>query len=143
MRVTDRLAKYLVLAVVALGAAVIGIRLFGSPQNIADTKAKVPMLSDLASTGRAAFEANCGQCHSKDGSGTDKGPPLIHRVYHPGHHGDAAFFLAARQGVRQHHWRFGDMPAQPGVTNEQLDAIVRFVREVQAANGIGTRPSGM
>ncbi|KAB2849084.1 MAG: cytochrome c, partial [Hyphomicrobiaceae bacterium] len=67
----------------------------------------------------------------------DKGPPLIHRVYHPGHHGDAAFFLAAKQGVRQHHWRFGDMAALPHVSDQQLAAIVRFVREVQAANGIG------
>jgi hypothetical protein len=62
---------------------------------------------------------------------------LIHRVYHPGHHGDAAFALAIKIGVRQHHWRFGDMPAQPKVADEQVAAIVRFVREVQTANGIG------
>jgi mono/diheme cytochrome c family protein len=41
-----------------------------------------------------------------------------------------------RHGVRQHHWPFGDMPAQPQVTDEQLAQIIRYVRELQAANGI-------
>jgi Cation efflux family len=40
---------------------------------------------------------------------------------------------AARAGVRQHHWGFGDMPARPHLTDEQITAIVRFVREVQLA----------
>ncbi|NJO35044.1 MAG: cytochrome c [Rhodospirillales bacterium] len=44
---------------------------------------------------------------------------------------------AVKTGVRQHHWRFGDMPPQPRVTEEQVAAIVGFVREVQTANGIG------
>lgn len=142
MSLSDRLVKCLVLAVVASGITLMVIGLLRSPSKIPDVKVQVPALSDLARSGSAAFETNCAQCHGKHASGTDKGPPLIHRVYHPGHHGDAAFFLAAKQGVRQHHWQFGHMPAQPEVTDGQLTAIVRFVREVQVANGIGTRPNG-
>ena len=47
-----------------------------------------------------------------------------------------ALAAAARRGVRQHHWRFGDMPPQPQVSDAQLAAIVRFIREAQVANGI-------
>ena len=113
------------------------IRFLESPKKIPNVTVQVPLLSNLAKDGGAAFEASCAQCHGSNASGTDKGPPLIHRVYEPGHHTDAVFFLAVKQGVRQHHWQFGHMPAQPEVTDRQLTAITRFVRELQAANGIG------
>ena len=29
------------------------------------------------------------------GRGTDKGPTFISRIYHPGHHGDGAFYMFA------------------------------------------------
>jgi hypothetical protein len=57
-------------------------------------------------------------------------------IYRPGHHADVAFQLAARRGVRAHHWRFGDMPPQPTVPADALPAITRYVRELQQANGI-------
>ncbi len=93
-------------------------------------------LSQRALAGKPAYDAHCAQCHGSYGAGTDKGPPLVHAVYNPGHHSDVSFARAVAQGVRQHHWRFGDMPAQPQVDQTKLDAIVRFVREVQQANGI-------
>jgi cytochrome c5 len=139
MSVMGRWARILVLAVVAGGAAMIGFQLV-RPSKELPHRVHVPMLSELGRTGKAAYDSYCAECHGKNGSGTDKGPALIHRVYHPGHHGDAAFFLAARAGVRQHHWGFGDMPARPHLSDEQITAIVRFVREVQLANGIGRKP---
>lgn len=128
--------KYVILAAATVGAVLLALKL---PESANNTKHRVhmPMLSELGRIGKTAFDNNCAECHGQNGSGSDKGPPLIHRVYHPGHHGDAAVALAVRIGVRQHHWRFGDMPAQPNVTEEQVAAIVRFVREVQIANGIG------
>ena len=128
--------KYVILAAATAGAVLLALRL---PESANDAKHRVhmPILSELGRSGKAAFDSNCAECHGQNGSGSDKGPPLIHRVYHPGHHGDAAFALAIKVGVRQHHWRFGDMPAQPKVADEQVAAIVRFVREVQTANGIG------
>ncbi len=94
-------------------------------------------LSPEAQLGKRAFEAVCAACHGQNGAGrAEAGPPLIHKIYEPSHHGDMAFQLAAAQGVRAHHWRFGDMPAQPQVTQSDVKAITAYIREVQRANGI-------
>lgn len=103
----------------------------------------VPALSALAADGKAVFDAVCAACYGPNAAGTDKGPPFVHDIYNPGHHSDEAFFLAAKNGVRQHHWPYGDMPPQPQVTQDQVVAIVRYVRELQAANGIVNRPHRM
>jgi mono/diheme cytochrome c family protein len=103
----------------------------------------VPELSELAQKGQIAFEASCAVCHGKNAAGTDRGPPLVNDIYNPGHHADEAFYRAAKQGVPQHHWSYGNMPRRPEVTDGQLIAIVRYVRELQQANGIETRPHNM
>lgn len=98
---------------------------------------RVPELSDKASQGKAVFDQNCAQCHGPNAAGIDgAGPPLVHRIYEPSHHGDMAFQLAAAQGVRQHHWRFGNMPPVDGVSEKDVAAITTYVRELQRANGI-------
>lgn len=104
---------------------------------------EVPALSALAAQGKAAFDADCASCHGVNAAGTDKGPPFVHDIYNPGHHDDGAFLLAAKLGVRQHHWPYGNMPPQPQVSEAQLAAIVRYVRELQVANGITYRPHRM
>ncbi|PWE34033.1 cytochrome C [Maritimibacter sp. 55A14] len=97
----------------------------------------LPDLDDNAEIGARAFEAKCAKCHGSNGAGRDgAGPPLIHKIYEPGHHGDMAFLLAARNGVRSHHWRFGNMPPVKGITDAEVKAIVAFIRRVQKANGI-------
>ncbi|HSM30420.1 MAG TPA: c-type cytochrome, partial [Woeseiaceae bacterium] len=63
-------------------------------------------------------------------------PPLIHRIYEPNHHGDQSFYLAAKQGVRSHHWPFGDMPPVESITDAEVGQIVAYVRTLQRANGI-------
>jgi mono/diheme cytochrome c family protein len=97
---------------------------------------RVPQLSPTAQAGRAAFETNCASCHGPAAGGTDQGPPLVHRIYEPGHHADVAFVLATRRGVPQHHWDFGSMPPQPQVGERSLQQIIAYVRELQRANGI-------
>ncbi|WP_273364703.1 c-type cytochrome [Simplicispira suum] len=104
---------------------------------------KVPEYSMMARAGLVAFEATCARCHGSNGTGTDKGPPLLHEIYNPGHHPDGAFVSAVRQGVRRHHWNFGDMPSQPKVTDREIAEIVRYVRELQVANGIVYREHRM
>lgn len=104
---------------------------------------KVSDLSAIGISGRAAFEANCAACHGLKAAGTDKGPPLVHDIYNSGHHSEGTFFLAARLGVRQHHRPYGDMPPQRQVTEQQVAAIVQYVRELQAANGIRYQPHRM
>nr|WP_246100898.1 cytochrome c [Palleronia caenipelagi] len=94
-------------------------------------------LSANAQVGKVAFEAKCAECHGENAAGKDKaGPPLIHKIYEPSHHGDASFLLAAQNGVRAHHWSFGNMPAVDGVTDGDVKSIIAYVRELQRANGI-------
>jgi mono/diheme cytochrome c family protein len=95
-----------------------------------------PRLSETGAAGKKLFDAECAACHGASGSGSDQGPPLIHRIYHPGHHGDLSFYRAVREGTRAHHWSFGDMAPQPQVRPADIPAIIRYIREVQAANGI-------
>ena len=97
----------------------------------------VPELTPIAEMGQQVFEENCAVCHGANAAGNDgAGPPLVHIVYEPNHHGDAAFYMAARNGVRAHHWKFGDMAPVPGVTEADVTAIIAYVRELQRANGI-------
>lgn len=108
----------------------------GAPAPDADDIVMPEQLSSPAQMGQIAFQENCVSCHGKKGAGTDQGPPLIHKIYEPSHHADFAFQRAAQQGVRAHHWRFGDMPPVEGVTDKQVEWITRYIREVQRANGI-------
>ena len=87
--------------------------------------------------GKLAFDENCASCHGKNASGSNgNGPPLIHKIYEPGHHGDMAFVLAAKTGTRAHHWKFGNMPPVEDITDEQVKNIIAYVRKLQRANGI-------
>jgi len=89
-----------------------------------------------AQSGRALFSSNCAKCHGVNLRGTDKGPPFLDKAYRPGHHGDMAFHLAVSTGVRQHHWRFGDMPAVAGLSGEDVANIIAYVRLEQQKAGI-------
>lgn len=145
MHISDKAPKYFVIAFFLTGIGIwiwqaAGPRSDGGRATLAVT---VPDLSPQATRGKTAFETNCAACHGSNAAGTDKGPPLVHDIYNPGHHADEAFFLAGKLGVRSHHWRYGDMPPQPQVTPDQMTAIVRYVRELQIANGIGYRPHRM
>lgn len=86
--------------------------------------------------GEAKFKANCAACHGGGGVGTSQGPPLVHKIYEPNHHGDAAFQRAAATGVRAHHWEFGNMPKIETVTPEDVDQIIQYVRWLQKQAGI-------
>ncbi|SFU14649.1 c-type cytochrome [Sedimentitalea nanhaiensis] len=94
-------------------------------------------LSENARIGRRAFEAKCAVCHGQNAAGQNGvAPPLVHPTYRPGHHADAAFLIAARNGVRAHHWKFGNMPPVEGITAGDVRMITRYIRELQQANGI-------
>lgn len=133
-----QLPTLLVMGIVLAGVGLLVSNMVASPreQDGGTPRLRMPELSRGAAAGKRAFDANCAQCHGPSGTGSDKGPPLIHPIYNPGHHGDGSFFRAVREGVRRHHWTFGDMPAQPQVTKRQIEDIVAYVREVQVANGI-------
>lgn len=97
----------------------------------------VPELNGNAAFGEKVFSAKCIACHGKNAGGLDgAGPPLIHKIYEPSHHGDQSFVMAARNGVRSHHWRFGDMPPVEGITDAEIAAVIEYVRALQKENGI-------
>ena len=94
-------------------------------------------LSEQAQIGKRAFEAKCAECHGTNAAGQNGvAPPLVHKIYEPSHHSDMAFVLAAKNGVRAHHWTFGNMPPVEGLTDGDVKLIARYVRELQKENGI-------
>ena len=117
------------------GIALAAILLLGTSQTRSQEVA-VPELSPEARQGGVLFMGKCASCHGLYGQGSEKGPPLLHKYYHPGHHSDQAFWLAIRNGSRQHHWPFGDMKPVEGIKDEQIPLLIRYVRELQRANGI-------
>ncbi len=121
----------------AVGLFLIGLWWFAPDRSGgAPVDVTVPELSRKAQAGQQAFAENCAACHGAFAGGTDQGPPLVHKIYQPSHHADAAFTLAAKRGVTQHHWRFGNMPPQPQMGERAMQQIIEFVRELQIANGI-------
>ena len=62
------------------------------------------------------------------------------RLSKPNHHGDIAFEFAVRCGVPQHHWRFGPMPPVEGLSEEDIESIMAFVREQQRIEGFEPYP---
>lgn len=109
----------------------------GAPAPDPETVVVPETLSAPGYFGQMAFEKSCASCHGKNGAGgTGEGPPLIHPIYEPGHHPDAAFLRAAMTGVRSHHWNFGDMPPVEGIDEQTVGLIATYIRELQRANGI-------
>lgn len=86
--------------------------------------------------GQTLFRQTCAVCHGVDLQGTAQGPPFIDRLYHPNHHSDAAFRLAVQRGVIAHHWPFGNMPKIEGLSEQQVDAIIAYVRAQQQEAGL-------
>ena len=137
MSLGANLPKYAVMAVLIGGAAVLALKLIGGSPGIDKVEVKIPeKFSAVALEGKEIFEENCSTCHGENAAGTDQGPSFISSIYRPAHHADQAFVLAALTGVRAHHWKFGNMPKQPQVTQAQVLRIAQYIRELQRANGV-------
>ena len=93
-------------------------------------------LSPVAWEGGEIYNRTCVLCHGTGALGSETGPPLVHRLYEPGHHPDVSFRNAVKDGVIAHHWEFGHMPAQQNVSDEDVEKIICYVRELQIAGGI-------
>ncbi len=97
----------------------------------------IPELTIIEQLGKRQFDENCAMCHGKNATGLDgRAPPLVHIIYEPSHHGDMSFQLAAKNGVRSHHWPFGDMPPVADVSEMDVENIIAYIRKLQRANGI-------
>ena len=125
----SKLAK--IIAILVIAAMPLGASFGAEP-----AAKKSPQVPPQYNIGKLLYGKFCSSCHGVDLKGTEQGPPFLHRVYHPGHHGDRSFFLAAKRGVRAHHWKFGNMPAVEGVTRAEVLNIVAYIRALQRENGI-------
>lgn len=96
--------------------------------------------TDEGALGAQVFSASCATCHGPDLRGTFVGPPLLDEIYAPDHHDDDAIRAAIANGVTPHHWDFAAMPAIPGLSEAEVDAVIAFIRAEQRAEGIGTSP---
>lgn len=144
------IAAALVSGAVAAGAAFLLLRTDGpAPQAMAQSGGPAPAsrlvdlriparLSAAAEAGEAAYNQFCASCHGANAAGqADTAPPLVHVIYEPSHHGDLSFVRAVKQGVRAHHWQFGDMPpVVPAPSEDEIALIIAYIRELQRANGI-------
>lgn len=133
--------KTLAVGAIVLVAAGVGVQFLlprdePAPSTQTSTTVRLPTLKCAAAAGADLFAANCATCHGENATGTNQGPPLLHRIYEPNHHADMAFQLAVQNGVRAHHWRFGNMPPVEGVSHDDVEKIVAYVRALQRANGI-------
>ncbi len=132
----------MLIALIALGAGAYYWQVSGNQpaqaaRGAALVAVVVPELSAAEQIGKTTYDANCASCHGANGAGQDGvAPPFVHRVYEPNHHGDGAFYSAAQNGVRAHHWSFGDMPPVAGITQDEVAQILTYVRALQRANGI-------
>ena len=141
--VIGRLCVYAVVASAVL-LSMIGCGGESEPPRVATESSEVagqvpasgPALSEAARAGEELFDANCSVCHGVGATGTNQGPPLIDRIYHPGHHGDFSIRNAVSKGVQQHHWGFGDMAPVAGVSSDEVEEIICYIREAQRAGGI-------
>ena len=90
--------------------------------------------------GAELYQQSCASCHGTDLRGTDQGPPHLSQVYAPGHHPDASFRAAITQGSPAHHWTFGEMPPVEGLSNDEIDLMIAYVREQQEIHGLELYP---
>lgn len=144
----NRTALLAIAAVLAAAAAYVTLRQEADPPAAASAEPQtmpgmpmvavtVPEFDGDAVLGARAYEAFCSSCHGPNGAGREGfGPPLVHRIYEPSHHGDAAFERAAASGVQQHHWGFGNMPPVAGISGAEVQTITAYIRALQRANGI-------
>ncbi|HEV2131983.1 MAG TPA: c-type cytochrome [Longimicrobiaceae bacterium] len=129
----------LLFLLVAAGGAC-GDRAAGDADRMERTLAQLETLPHLTPAelegGERLFNQFCAGCHGVRASGTEQGPPLVHHIYEPGHHGDYAFVRAVTTGVRAHHWSFGDMPPIEEIEPEQIIRIIGYIRHLQREAGI-------
>ncbi len=143
MKISSNQPKIIVLVVLVGAAAIYFFDLIDPRKESIRADVVIPELTALAKDGKVAFDKICASCHGANAAGTEKGPPFVNNIYNSGHHSDIAFYLAAKNGVPQHHWPFGNMPAQPQASDADLQAIIQYVREMQLANGIVAQPHKM
>ena len=116
-------------AVVTVGLAV------GLAACASDDTEPADASASLLDRGAEVYAESCASCHGADLRGTDKGPSMLSIVYEPNHHTDDSFRSAIANGAPQHHWPFGDMEPVEGLSADDVEAVIAFVRAEQERQG--------
>ena len=116
-----------VVAVVAIGAALVAAVVSSGGSD--DPPA--PGSPEQLALGEEVFGDNCATCHGDGLRGGLAGPPLVDEIYEPSHHPDSAIRAAIAQGVRPHHWDFAGMPPIRGLSDDEVDAVIAYIRTTQ------------
>ena len=132
--ISPKLWFYGFIAVMILGGGLLFLQ--SKPTTTAHLEVYVPELQGLEVKGSELFAAKCASCHGPNAAGSEKGPPFVHKVYQSDHHVDASFYYAVKRGVQAHHWPYGNMAPVEGVSDDEVAAIVTYVRKVQRVNGM-------
>ncbi|MFA5564678.1 MAG: cytochrome c [Acidimicrobiia bacterium] len=119
----------------AILALVLGLFLAGCSSDSSATSS-----DGVTEQGEAVYQDACASCHGTDLRGTNDGPPLLSQVYEPGHHPDIAFVSAIKNGSPAHHWGFGDMSPVPGLDDNEIDAVISYIRQQQETHGYEPYP---
>ena len=85
--------------------------------------------------GAEVYAQSCASCHGANLRGSDEGPSMLSIVYEPNHHTDDSFRSAIANGAPQHHWPFGDMEPVEGLSDDDVEAVIAFVRAEQERQG--------
>ena len=104
--------------------------------DVVAARALVGPVPEELKRGEAGYMRDCAKCHGEDALGNLSGPPLLHAVYAPMQHSDAAFLLSVRAGMKAHHFNFGDMERMPAVTAEMVGEITSYIRWLQREVGV-------
>ena len=92
--------------------------------------------AEAEADGRALFATNCAVCHGAAGEGTEQGPSLLDARYLPDQLSDAEMAAGIRNGVPEREFELGPMPGFPRFEDDDLDAVVEVVRELQREAGL-------
>ena len=106
-----------------------------TPEAMNDAQADPATSTEAPVDGAAVYQHYCAECHGVDLRGTDKGPSQLSIIYEPGHHSDYAFRSAISEGAPEHHWWFGDMPPVEGISDDEIEVVISFVRAEQERLG--------
>jgi mono/diheme cytochrome c family protein len=95
----------------------------------------LPATADASGQGAEVYASSCASCHGADLRGTEKGPSQLSIVYEPNHHGDDSYRSAIANGAPQHHWSFGDMAPVEGLSDDDVEAVIAYIRSEQQRQG--------
>jgi mono/diheme cytochrome c family protein len=99
-----------------------------------------PGSPEQVALGEQVFTQSCATCHGEGLRGGLAGPPLLHEIYAPDHHPDSAIRSAIARGVQPHHWEFAAMPPIPNLSDDDVEAVIAYIRSVQREEWGGDTP---